>query len=112
MQSACTERESTMYEKECTFLQNTAKMALRKYLSAPKDIQAKAEYDVVTAVDTGVEQFVIDEIHRNYPKDTILSEESHPTEGLGKRTWVLDPIDGTWNFMGGSPLFGFKVPFV
>lgn len=111
MQSACTERECTMYEKECTFLQNTAKMALRKYLSAPKDIQAKAEYDVVTAVDTGVEQFVIDEIHRNYPKDTILSEESHPTEGLGKRTWVLDPIDGTWNFMGGSPLFGFQGAF-
>ena len=107
----CTERKNTMYEKECTFLQNTAKMALRKYLSAPKDVKAKAEYDVVTTVDTNVEQMVMEEIRRNYPKDTILSEESHPTEGLGKRTWVLDPIDGTWNFMGGSPLFGFQGAF-
>lgn len=100
-----------MYEKECTFLQNTAKMALRKFLSISKETRQKSEYDVVTKVDTSIEQYLIDEIHRSFPKDTILCEESNPKAGLGKRTWVLDPIDGTWNFMGGSPLFGFQGAF-
>ena len=100
-----------MYEKECAFLQTTAKNALKKYMTIQKSTRAKAEYDVVTDVDMSVEAYVIDEIHKNFPKDTILSEENNPKNGFSKRTWVLDPIDGTWNFMGGSPLFGFQGAF-
>jgi len=97
-----------MYEKECMFLLNTAKAALKKSLRNPKHTKSKSEYDVVTEVDMSVEAYLVEEIHKNYPKDTIISEETNSHNAFSKRTWVLDPIDGTWNFMGGMPLFGFQ----
>lgn len=97
-----------MYEKECRFFMDTAKAALKKYLGIQKETIQKSEFDLVTAVDTSVEKFVVDAILEEYPKDTIISEEYNPTAEFGKRTWVIDPIDGTCNFAKGIPLFGFQ----
>jgi myo-inositol-1(or 4)-monophosphatase len=58
--------------------------------------------DVVTSVDSAVNEFIIGKIKETYPDDTIYSEEGGGSEG-GVRTWTIDPIDGSANFSRGIP---------
>lgn len=62
--------------------------------------------DIVTEVDEESERYVIDRIRRQYPNDRIISEESgEVAAGEGEMVWVIDPIDGTRNYMLGIPFF-------
>lgn len=61
---------------------------------------------VVTAADLAVGEFIVDRIRRQYPNDAILDEELGALAGTSRRTWIVDPIDGTANFAAGSPLYG------
>lgn len=58
--------------------------------------------DVVTAADTAAERYVVDQLLRCRPHDSILGEEGAAHAGTSGRTWVIDPVDGTWNFFSGS----------
>ncbi|WP_295628637.1 inositol monophosphatase family protein [uncultured Corynebacterium sp.] len=58
--------------------------------------------DVVTAADRAAEQLVVSELARLRPADGILGEEGSAKEGTSGRTWVIDPVDGTYNFTSGS----------
>ena len=58
--------------------------------------------DVVTAADRAAEQFVVSELARLRPDDGILGEEGSAKDGTSGRTWVIDPVDGTYNFTSGS----------
>jgi len=71
--------------------------------------------DLLTAVDLEVQRRLVDAIERTYPGDLIVAEESGLHEGnaaLADRCWVIDPIDGTQNFVRGLfPEFGVSVAF-
>lgn len=67
-------------------------------------IEAKGENDYVTEVDKRVEADIIETIHRNHPDHAILAEESG-TAGDSNTVWIIDPIDGTTNFIHGVPHF-------
>ena len=58
--------------------------------------------DVVTAADRAAEQLVVSELARLRPDDGILGEEGSAKDGTSGRTWVIDPVDGTYNFTSGS----------
>nr|WP_120492022.1 inositol monophosphatase [Corynebacterium lactis] len=58
--------------------------------------------DVVTAADRAAEKFVVDALARLRPEDGILGEEGSAKESASGRTWVIDPVDGTYNFTSGS----------
>lgn len=58
--------------------------------------------DVVTAADRAAEAFVVGELSRLRPDDGILGEEGAAKTGTSGRTWVIDPVDGTYNFTSGS----------
>lgn len=58
--------------------------------------------DVVTAADRAAEELVVSELARLRPDDGILGEEGSAKRGTSGRTWVIDPIDGTYNFTSGS----------
>lgn len=58
--------------------------------------------DVVTAADRAAEKFVVDALARFRPNDGILGEEGSAKESQSGRTWVIDPVDGTYNFTSGS----------
>jgi len=60
---------------------------------------AKSPQDLVSDADRAVEAFVRDEIARRCPGEAVLGEEGGGTPGA--RTWVVDPIDGTYNFLHG-----------
>jgi myo-inositol-1(or 4)-monophosphatase len=64
----------------------------------------KGPGDFYTNVDTAVEEILIEQIRKAYPAHSFLAEESGKTEGEDKDTvWVIDPIDGTRNFLHGYP---------
>ncbi|QYF91189.1 inositol monophosphatase family protein [Arthrobacter sp. PAMC25284] len=58
--------------------------------------------DVVTAADHAAEAYVLDQLRRCRPEDGILGEEGASVAGSSGRTWVIDPVDGTYNFLHGS----------
>ena len=98
------------YEEEKIFIADKIKTAYKKYaVGAPKDVQQKSEFDLVTEVDKNIEDFLIASILERYPSDNILSEETHSDGIVSGRTWIIDPIDGTCNFARGIPVYGVQL---
>lgn len=73
----------------------------------PEQIEkmTKGENDFVTNIDKGAERLIIDIIHKAYPQHTIIAEESGNTVGEDETAWIIDPLDGTTNFINGLPHF-------
>ena len=72
----------------------------------------KGTNDFVTEIDHAVEREIIRLIHSFYPQHGILGEESGRLEGQDKAQdylWIIDPIDGTTNFMHGVPHFAISI---
>ncbi|WP_248581356.1 inositol monophosphatase [Nocardioides sp. InS609-2] len=57
--------------------------------------------DVVTAADRAAERHVVDRLRVERPDDAIVGEEGADHPGTTGRTWVIDPVDGTYNFSHG-----------
>jgi len=70
------------------------------------DVRAKQRNDFVTQVDRAAEQAVIDVVRKAYPDHAILAEESGELPGASAEyCWVIDPLDGTTNFIHGFPQY-------
>ncbi|MBI5830887.1 MAG: inositol monophosphatase [Armatimonadetes bacterium] len=83
-------------------------IALRYYRGDVADMQAERKSDSswVTCADRAVEQAVRDELERAFPHDSQLGEEMGRRGMLdAKRVWVIDPIDGTTNFVHRMPIW-------
>ncbi len=65
--------------------------------------------DVVTAADTAAERYVIDALRTRRPGDTVLGEESGQSTGTARVRWILDPIDGTVNYLYGLPQYAVSL---
>ena len=68
------------------------------------NVVEKQQLDFVSEVDKLAEAEIIKELRRAYPDHAILAEESGAT-GKGPLTWVIDPLDGTHNYLRGIPHF-------
>ncbi len=71
-------------------------------------IDTKGDNDYVSEVDRLAEQAIIEIIHKAYPKHAILAEE-RGSHGSSEYEWVIDPLDGTLNFLHGYPQFGVSI---
>lgn len=69
-------------------------------------------YDVVTDLDERAERVILDAIAREFPGDTVISEETSPDARMSGRTWAVDPIDGTVNMSRGMPFYGIQGVFM
>ncbi len=65
--------------------------------------------DVVTAADKATERYVRDLLRERRPGDTVLGEESGQSTGTGGVRWILDPIDGTVNYLYGLPQYAVSL---
>ncbi|MDZ7332819.1 MAG: inositol monophosphatase [candidate division KSB1 bacterium] len=63
----------------------------------------KSPFDYVTEVDRTCEQFIINSITEHFPDHEILSEESGRNKNDNEFCWIVDPLDGTTNFIHGNP---------
>ncbi|MCK9489608.1 MAG: inositol monophosphatase [Xanthomonadales bacterium] len=67
-------------------------------------VTEKDRFDFASEVDRQAEAEIIKELRRTYPRDAILAEESG-AQGRGDTVWVIDPLDGTHNYLRGLPHF-------
>jgi myo-inositol-1(or 4)-monophosphatase len=65
--------------------------------------------DVVTEVDREVESWLVDEIRRRRPTDAVLGEEGGDRRGNSAVRWLIDPIDGTVNFVLDLPAYSVSI---
>ncbi|MBO5658278.1 MAG: inositol monophosphatase [Duodenibacillus sp.] len=74
------------------------------------DAQEKAQFDFVTRVDLDCQRAICDMIQRYFPRDGILAEEGgvriNPN---AQNVWIIDPLDGTTNFMHGFPQYAVSI---
>jgi len=85
---------------------------LMKYWRAlePDQISEKARNDLVSAADLASEKAIIGAIHKRLPEHRILSEEAGwSTPSVSGPTWIVDPLDGTTNFIHGIPQFAISI---
>jgi len=68
-------------------------------------IARKGATELVTELDTRVEEMILERLEREFPGDQVEAEESGLKAGGSGRTWYIDPIDGTTNFAHGHPFF-------
>jgi len=78
----------------------------RALLEGGLEIRAKNRNDFVTQVDRAAEQAIIDVIRRAYPEHSFVAEESGASAGARLEfQWVIDPLDGTTNYIHGFPQY-------
>lgn len=72
--------------------------------------------DLLTEVDLTIQKRFVDRVEAEFPGDAIVGEEgeyTHLPKDRDARAWVIDPIDGTYNFVRGFfPVFGISIAFV
>ncbi len=80
-----------------------------KYFGNIKKIMYKDKTNAVTNADLESEKRIIGIIKKRFPEHSILSEESGATNRKSDYRWLIDPLDGTHNYMHNIPLFGVSI---
>lgn len=116
MSSSSTDgKSSSQYSAELAFALTLADRAdaisLSRYHALDLEITTKPDNSPVTDADKAVERAIIDAIAAQYPTDGVVGEE-FGTSGSKDRYWVIDPIDGTKNFLRGVPTWATLIALV
>jgi len=72
------------------------------------EVTSKGRNDYVSEIDRSAEREIIEIIHKHYPEHAILAEESG-SSGDNDAVWIIDPLDGTTNFLHGFPVFAVSI---
>ena len=72
-------------------------------------IESKSENDFVSEVDKAAENAIINEIKKAFPEHSILGEETGEILGDSAYQWVIDPLDGTTNYLHGFPQYAISI---
>src|ERR1043165_1115322 len=75
-----------------------------RYQAADLRVETKPDLTPVSDADKSAEELIRTQLRRTRPRAAVIGEESGPT-GHGSRQWVVDPIDGTKNFVRGVPVW-------
>lgn len=73
------------------------------------DADLKARHDWVSAADRESEAAIVASLRDHCPNDIFLGEESGLSEGTGRRTWIIDPLDGTSNYLQHFPIWSVSI---
>lgn len=71
-------------------------------------VHRKGHNDFVSEADTKAEALIVEHIHKHYPDHAILAEEGGAS-GESDHLWIIDPLDGTTNFLHGLPIFSVSI---
>jgi histidinol phosphatase-like enzyme (inositol monophosphatase family) len=80
-------------------------LTLGWFRSAGLAVEVTADQTPVTEADRAAERLVREAVTRRHPDDAIIGEEEGTVSGRSGRSWVVDPIDGTYGFIHGVPLY-------
>lgn len=75
----------------------------------PEEVRKKAQNDFISFVDETSEKAILELIRGRYPRHTFLAEESGGTEIARGYRWIIDPLDGTKNYLSNVPVFAVSI---
>lgn len=84
----------------------------KRFASGAQNDQKMNSVDLVTEVDQAVEAFITEKILKTYPDHKFIGEETYkggPFNITDEPTWIVDPIDGTTNFIHGFPMVATSI---
>ena len=86
------------------------RLLLRGFMSTDKGVRAKSHrHDPVTIYDREADEAILCAIAAKFPDHAILSEEAGQSGDAAAPTWIIDPLDGTNNFLRGIPHFAVSI---
>src|SRR5256885_12816474 len=71
--------------------------------------ELKSDESPVTPADRACEKLIVERLEQEFPDDGVLGEEGANREGRNGRRWIIDPIDGTRDFVRGIPLWAVLI---
>ena len=100
--------------KETIDICKTTGKFIREQLNQIKetDIEQKGRHDFVSYVDKTAEKMIVKALHQILPEAGFIAEEGTSTTRGDRYNWVIDPLDGTTNFLHGLPCFSISVALV
>ncbi len=106
------------YEKHLRLATKLARDAgaavMARYQRSDLDIQSKGAEGPVTEADKAAHRLITNELTEAFPQDAVLSEEGNddPRRLTGVPTWIVDPLDGTADFIAGNGEFSVLIGYV
>ena len=97
---------------DVAFLSEVAREAgeiLLKHWGRLESVEKKGARDLVTVADRESEAHIVARIRDRFPGDAILAEEGHSEQRATSRLWIVDPLDGTTNFVHRIPHVGVSI---
>lgn len=83
--------------------------AIRSNFGQPQDVRHKGEVDLVTEADHKAEQKIKEVLEGAFPGYGMLAEEGGRLSDGGEFRWIVDPLDGTTNYVHGLPIFATSI---
>lgn len=74
-----------------------------------QNAQEKERWELVTETDIEIERLLVDDLSKAFKGDSFIGEECGTHAGNSGRTWLIDPIDGTTNFIMGKPYYAISL---
>src|SRR5262245_34744139 len=99
-------RDVERYHAAAVELAAEARRIVKPALERGFSVETKADASLVTDVDRGIERRLREMIERWFPDHGVIGEEHLPTRPDSEFQWIMDPIDGTEEFVHGIPTFG------
>lgn len=87
------------------------RITMSRFRASDLSVESKPDLTLVSDADRAAEELVRVQLKRTRPRDAVEGEE-YETTGHGPRRWVIDPIDGTHNFVRGVPAWGTLISLV
>jgi myo-inositol-1(or 4)-monophosphatase len=104
--------ESDLLETAVAAARAGGAVLVRNWRSLPPgSVAEKQKNDFVTSADRESEAAIIERIRESFPDDAFLGEEGGASGGASasRRTWIIDPLDGTSNFVSGFPFWSVSI---
>ena len=87
------------------------RVTMARFRSQDLAVETKPDLTLVSDADRAAEELIRSQLSRTRPRDAVVGEEFEPT-GHGPRRWIVDPIDGTHNFVRGVPVWATLIALV
>lgn len=90
-------------------LHQASEIATEKFGKVSGNVKGEDNNQILTEADTQIARLLVNLIRREFPKHNIIDEETGVIDNNSQFTWVIDPIDGTSNFVQGIPNYGIMI---
>jgi myo-inositol-1(or 4)-monophosphatase len=79
------------------------------FRSGGLEVEQKDKHDFVTSADRNAERAIVELLRQRWPDHAVLTEETGVLAGTSDYLWVIDPLDGTTNFLRGLPMYAVSI---